>query len=151
MNLSELGYFELFYGAATAIMYILASILWVVFLWLRISERLRRRKILRDGRLVEGRVAAVKSCGQWEKVLFAPPDETCTQYRALLDFHWEGDRRQAHQFVYDKDTNTNGHFVPAGMPVRLLVHPIDPRPVIWIEATFLPGPLRYSTLTKPKS
>ena len=131
-------------------MYILASILWVAFLWLRISERLRRRKILRDGRLVDGRVATVKSCGQWENVLFSPPEGTGTQSRALLEFPWEGETRQAHQFVYDNDKNTSFRSVPVGTPVRLLVHPLDPRHVIWVEATFLPDPLRNTAIPESR-
>ena len=123
-------------------MLILASILWVALLWLRISERFRRRKILRDGRLVDGRMVAVKSCGQWERVAFPPPDETSTQSRVLLEFPWEGETRQAHQFVYGNDEETSFRSLPAGSPVRLLVLPADPTQVIWVEATFLPDPLR---------
>lgn len=142
MNVKERDWFPLLNGVLTAIMLILASILWAAFLWLRISERLRRRNILRDGRLVAGRVATVKSCGQWERVLFPPPNETSTQSRVLFEFPWRESPREAHQFVYANGENTSFRSVPVGTPVRLLVHPIDPRLVIWVEATFLPDPLR---------
>ena len=147
MNLKEVDWFPLLNGVLTAIMLILASILWVAFLWLRISERLRRRKILRDGRLVDGRMVAVKSCGQWERVTFPPPDETSTQSRALFDFPWEGETRQAHQFVYDNDEETSFRSLSAGAPVRLLVLPANPTQVIWVEATFLPDPLRAGAVS----
>ena len=146
MNLEKMAFFRLLSGLLAAIMLVLASILWVAFLWLRFSERFRRRKILRDGRLVDGKVAAVKSCGQWEKVLFAPPEGVGTQSRALFDFPWEGSDRQASQFVYDNDEETRFRSLPPGSPARLLVLPADPTQVIWVEATFLPDPLRDVTV-----
>ena len=146
MNLGKMAFFRLLSGLLAAIMLVLASILWVAFLWLRFSERFRRRKILRDGRLVDGRMVAVKSCGQWERVTFPPPDETSTQSRALFGFPWEGSDRQASQFVYDNDEETRFRSLAPGSPARLLVLPADPTQVIWVEATFLPDPLRDVTV-----
>ncbi len=116
------------------------TVLWGAWIWLCITERIKRRRLLRDGIAVEGTLLALEKTSIWTKILFSP--QNSTQYRATYRFSWLGEQLEASQLLHA----TNHHdvdncWIPGTTEVRLLVLPHDPLSVLWAETTLNSAPL----------
>ena len=116
------------------------TVLWGAWIWLRITERLKRRRLLRDGIAVEGALSTLEKTSIWTKIL--SPPQNSTQYRATYKFSWLGEQKEASQLLHAPDHHyADNCWIPGTTEVRLLVLPHDPLSVLWAETTLNSPPL----------
>ena len=116
------------------------TVLWGAWSWLRITERIERRRLLRDGIAVEGTLSALEKTSIWTQILFPP--QNSTQYRATYRFSWLGEQQEASQLLHAPDHHyADNRWIPETTKVRLLVLPHDPLSVLWAKATLDSPPL----------